>query len=282
MRTWPALDVSGIASPRPDPDASTADLMLASLADHPVAAIEEVSPDRWRVFFASTSDRRAAHTAIADTLPHLGITLADVPDDDWAARSQASLQAIQAGAIVVAPPWDTRPVDSALRIVIQPSMGFGTGHHATTRLCLRALQAVPLTGARVLDVGAGSGVLAIAASLLGAADVTGIDDDPDAVQAARENLVLNPQASVEFRVADLRAFHEGPFDVVTANLTGGLLAAAAEHLQTLSRSGGTLILSGMLRREVDEVVPRFGSCAVVGRSEEDEWAAVTLVRRSAP
>ena len=155
----------------------------------------------------------------------------DVPDEDWAARSQASLRAVHVGRLIVAPPWD-----APVTIVVQPSMGFGTGHHATTRLCLAALQQLDLRGSTVIDVGTGSGVLAIAASLLGAANVIGIDDDADAVSAARDNLALNPRARVTLQVGDLRQAAPANADVVLANLTGALLVSAADRLQTADGS----------------------------------------------
>lgn len=278
MRTWPALRVCGLAAGSPDA-VSWPDLVQAALCDHPVAAIEETSADEWRVFFQAAAERDAAAAALASAYPTLTVQTLDVDDEDWAARSQANLRAIEAGRIIVAPPWDRRAGSDRIEIVIEPSMGFGTGHHATTRLCLQALQHIPLTGARVLDVGTGSGVLAIAAVRLGAASAVGIDDDPDAVQAARDNVALNAAHAVTLDTIDLRTYTVDAYDVLTANLTGGLLVATAAHLQRLTRPGGHLILSGFMTHEVEAVFAAFDQCGRVDHSSEDEWHCATLVRR---
>src|SRR5258706_11362791 len=156
-----------------------------------------------------------------------------------------------------------------VEIVILPSMGFGTGHHVTTRLCLAALQTIDLTGRVVLDVGTGSGVLAIAADLLGAARVLGIDYDPDAIQSARENLELNPAAGhVVFETIELAARELPTVDVLTANLTGALLIRSAAALQAAVCPGGTLILSGIQSHERDEVRERFVETEVQWERDE--------------
>ena len=160
-------------------------------------------------------------------------------------------------------------------------MGFGTGHHVTTRLCLAALQTLDLEGCTVLDVGTGSGVLAIAADLLGAAQATGIDFDEDAIQSARENLELNPAVRhVTFETTDLSARPLPSADVVTANLTGALLIRAAQVLLGAVRPGGTLILSGIQSHERDEVRQAFAAAAVAWERDEDGWVGIAVKKTS--
>jgi ribosomal protein L11 methyltransferase len=273
VRTWAALVI-----------ASPDDLVAAALIDHDVAAIEETA-DAWRVFFHSPGARDAAAAVLKQDFPAIRLEPLEVPDDNWAARSQAGLKAITVGALTVAPPWDAgsnpkaqSPNPKAQTIVINPSMGFGTGHHATTRLCLAALQKIDLRRQSVIDVGTGSGVLAIAASLLGAASAIGIDDDLDAIQAATENAELNPRAKVTFETVDVRGDAREPADLVLANLTGGLIVAAAGQLQALTRPGGRLILSGFMTQEEEDVLRAFDYHEVMARAQEDEWVCVTLRR----
>jgi ribosomal protein L11 methyltransferase len=163
-------------------------------------------------------------------------------------------------------------------VVIQPSMGFGTGHHATTRLCTALLQQLDLSGRTALDVGTGSGVLALAALALGARSVLAVDDDADAIESARENLALNGgPAGLELRVADFRGLPANTFDVVVANLTGGLLARSAEVLAGAVAPGGSLIISGVTLEEEAEVLRALVPwMAVVERLTEDEWVAARL------
>jgi ribosomal protein L11 methyltransferase len=156
-------------------------------------------------------------------------------------------------------------------------MGFGTGHHATTRLCLAALQTIDLAGKMVLDVGTGSGVLAIAAARLGAARAIGIDCDADALQSARENLDLNPDAHhVAFEAMDLAIGALPTADVVTANLTGALLVRSAPMLLAAVRPGGMLILSGIQSHEHDEVHGAFTGAEVRWEQEEDGWVGIAV------
>ena len=271
MRTWPALEVGPLHHP---------DLFQAALLDYAVSAIDETTrPDGWRVFFSSEADRNTAARALSRQFPHTEIRPVDVPDEDWVSRSQASLRAIRIGDIVVAPPWDVPEANVAHHVIlIRPSMGFGTGHHATTRMCLAAVQQIAVQGRRVLDVGTGSGLLAIAASRLGAASVVAIDDDGDALQAAEENVSLNPGAVVSLRHGDIRRVAIEPFDVIVANLTAALLREAAPQVHDLAAPGAHLILSGFMHSEEIGVLEAFPVFTTTARAEEDEWLCVTLRR----
>jgi ribosomal protein L11 methyltransferase len=156
-------------------------------------------------------------------------------------------------------------------------MGFGTGHHVTTRLCLAALQTINLRGRAVLDVGTGSGVLAIAAVRLGAAHALGIDYDPDAIQSARDNLDLNPEArEVRFERMDLANAALTPADVVTANLTAALLIRSVSALLAAVRPGGFLILSGIQSHEGAQVRQAFSGTEVCWERDEDGWVGLVV------
>jgi ribosomal protein L11 methyltransferase len=263
-KAWPALTIHV-----PSCDPQLQELVLAELDDFQPTAIQE--PDDTsplRAFFTSTDSRDAAARESIS-----------VADEDWAARSQAQLQAITIGRLVVAPPWDMGS-DALLTIIVKPSMGFGTGHHATTRLALKALQELSLENQTMLDIGCGSGVLAIAAVLLGARSAVGVEIDPDALDNARENAGLN-------NMGDRVRFEEGDFremslraTVVTANLTGALLERSAAKLADLVAPGGFLIVSGFMESEKATVMPALDQVMTLqGIAEEDEWVCGTYRSR---
>lgn len=261
------------------------DLLAAVLDDFGPSAIQQFD-GRWLVFFQASGARDRAQGALSAAMGGLVTAEAvDVADEDWAERSQQGLTAVEIGQVTIAPPWAVA-ADAARRehgrvtVVIRPSMGFGTGHHATTRLCTALLQRVDLGGRRVLDIGTGSGVLALAARALGAAFVLAVDDDPDAVESARENLALNDvREGVDLLVGDFRQLLIPRFDVVVANLTGGLLAKAAEAVAGAVAEGGTLLISGVTLEEEAEVVAAFAPwMSVAERLTEDEWMAALLRR----
>ena len=275
-----------------DTTSADRDRLVALLADHDLLAIQEddvAAPRAWTAHFGSAAARDAARAAIAgeggfpvETDP------IDVEDEDWARRTQADLPAIRVGRVIVAPPWDLpAPADRAafpadtIVVEIEPSRGFGTGHHQSTRLCLALLQGRALGGRTVIDVGTGSGVLAIVAARLGAAFVSAIDHDPDAVENARENVTRNGlDGTVEAHVRDLTGPALPAADLVTANLTGTLLARHAGLLTPLARPGGSLIVSGFTLDEQHVVLDAFsGAMDVIESAEEDGWWAYVLVKK---
>jgi len=285
MPAWPAVEVVF-----PGPEAAGApgvlslqDRVLADLDGLDIVAIAERAADTWQVVFRDEPARAAAVALLhAINAPGaLGLRLLDIDDEDWARRSQASLRTVRAGRIAVAPPWD---LDAAaddpgvMTVVIEPAMGFGSGHHATTRLCLEALQRLDLRALRVLDVGTGSGVLALAAARLGAGRVLAIDVDPDALANARSNSTLNgAPPALEFRQADFRSEPELQADVVVANLTGGMLAAGAVALGGTVCGEGALILSGITVEERDSVCAAFAEAFRFDwTAEEDGWCCALL------
>ena len=296
-RTWPALLLR--ASVVDD----TEDMVSAVLTDFSPVAIHDLAerplppgglwdptyppipdppptPLHWNVCFNDVDERAQAADAIRAALPDLSIEPVDLPDEDWAARSQAALTMVHAGRFIIAPPWDM-PADDvdATVVVIEPSMGFGTGHHATTRMCMRLLSDLDISDLTVLDLGTGSGVLTMAAALSGARRVIGIDVDVDAIQSAETSARLNTLPdTIEFQVSDFRSAPPAPVDLVLANLTGGMLTSSGSQIATLVKPGGQMILSGFDHTEVDGVLAAFPGFAEIQRLTEETWIALHLRR----
>jgi ribosomal protein L11 methyltransferase len=279
-RTFPALQLIWHSQP----EAGAVERMLAEIDADTPTAVEDLT-NGMRVFFPSAALRDQAQSRLGALFPALACSAVDVPDDDWAARSQASLGPVPVERLVVTPPWARQPERAGqIQLIIQPSMGFGTGHHASTRLCLRLLQHLDVQGLHVLDVGAGSGVLALAAARLGAGRVLAVDSDPDALAAAAENSQLNGlSAAIELLQVDLEtASGQLPdrFDVVLANLTDFLLIRHVRTLSGLAADRGALIVSGFEPHGVDDVNAAFGTAGWIQdmRLDEDGWVGLTLVR----
>ncbi|MBZ1350418.1 50S ribosomal protein L11 methyltransferase [Alcaligenaceae bacterium LF4-65] len=195
-----------------------------------------------------------------DSTTELPWHLRDVPDADWVRLTQSQFGPIQVGAhILIVPSWhaDQMPAKTeagCIAIQLDPGLAFGTGSHPTTHLCLEWLaKELPRT-ATVLDYGCGSGILAIAAAMLGSGPVTGVDIDDQAVQATHDNALAN-RVTIQAMLPDGLA--EGQFDVVVANILSNPLKVLAPMLSGRVCSGGSLVLSGVLERQAQEVAQAY-------------------------
>ena len=207
--------------------------------------------------------------------PH---TIEAVPETDWVRTTQIQFAPIQVSErLWIVPSWCEPAVTNAINLRIDPGLAFGTGSHATTRLCLRWLDAKLAPGASLLDYGCGSGILAIAAMKFGAGDACGVDVDPQAVRASRANAAAN-EVPVRFGSPDV--LPEGAFDVVVANILANPLELLAPLLAGRVRPNGHIVLSGILDAQATAVAAayaRWFTLDVWGR--EEGWVALAGSRR---
>jgi ribosomal protein L11 methyltransferase len=211
-----------------------------------------------------------------------------VDDTDWAEAWKAHYHPIRIGQrLIIRPLWIARPlVPGEIEIALDPGMAFGTGTHPTTQLCLEALEARPLTGAAVLDLGCGSGILAIGAAKLGAAHVLAVDNDPLAVKIAVENAAQNGVQGVvtvhEGSLAEVIAAGQR-FDVLACNILARvIMQMCGEGLGEVVRPGGHAIFSGIIASQADDVEATLKTTGLMptARRQLGDWVAVEAERSS--
>jgi ribosomal protein L11 methyltransferase len=215
-------------------------------------------------------------------LPGARVEPAEVLVVDWTARFKESFRAFRAGSFLIVPAWDRDAPGEGLRIVVDPGLAFGTGTHESTRLALRALESLCASSPprRVLDVGAGSGILSIAALELGAGLAVAIEIDPEALPSARDHAALNGAAVRLVRGDGAGGVRAGAFDLVLANISAPLLIARAGQVAAACRPGGHVVLAGFLRDDVARVRAAYEAYAAsIHVRIEGGWASLVVRRR---
>jgi ribosomal protein L11 methyltransferase len=256
-----------------------AELVLAELLELAPSGVEEVAVGGGVVEYA-VYGAPGELPALPDLRAAAGAALVDVSTrevaDDWDRRwREFHRPVVLDGRLTVRPPWEP-PSTNSIDLVIDPGQAFGTGGHATTRLCLELMLGLDAPGPFV-DLGCGSGVLAIAAARLGWAPVVALDNDPAAVEAARANARANG-VGIEVRRHDLRSDPPAVAPTVAANLLRPLLLVWAERLAEAPSPPQRVIAGGLLVHEVDEVAAAFAPLGLLERERRSagEWAAVRL------
>ena len=263
-----------------DADAGTVDeTPLFGEPDHPTAelwphSIAAVLMDE----HANVADTLAAAAKQAGVPTPTEYTIEIVAEQDWVRLTQSQFDPIPISPrLWIVPTWHDAPDSSAINLKLDPGLAFGTGSHPTTRLCLRWLDAHIAGGETLLDYGCGSGILAIAAVKLGAARVDGVDIDPQAVTASCDNAALN-EATAHFCLpGELTA---GQYDIVVANILTNPLKGMAPLLAGRVRTGGQLVLSGILAEQAEDVMVVYRDWFDFEPPEIDEgWVRLAGVKQ---
>ena len=234
-----------------------------------------------RALFPETDDIAAKVTsALREAGLDAGLNhkIERVEDQDWVRQTQSQFQPVRVSPrLWVVPTWHDAPDPAAINLIIDPGLAFGTGTHPTTRLCLEWLDAHVRGSETILDYGCGSGILAIAAVKLGAGRATGVDIDAAAMLAARHNAMQN-HVTVEFASANRDVAADN--DIVVANILANPLLLLAPLLARKTRSGGTIVLSGILEHQAAEVSKLYTEWYVMNAPEHaDGWVLLSGTRR---
>ena len=251
---------------------------------------EYTDPVIVRAYLAADDQLRTKKRHVEEALWHLGQiwpipepTFRPVVEADWAEAWKAQLKVLHIGQhIVIRPSWlDYAPALNDVVIDLDPGMAFGTGLHPTTQLCLEALEGLVRPRMKVLDLGTGSGILAIAAAKLGARSVTAVDNDPVAVKTARENVTANGvQETVDVARGSLGDV-AGRYDLVVVNILARVIVEMLqEGLGSRLRSGGKLVAAGIIIDQEDQVIEALGQgqLALFDRRQRGDWVCLVAER----
>lgn len=224
-------------------------------------------------------------------LGSLEVSLQNLQEEDWEESWKQYYQPIPIGEkLLIVPQWlSPENPEHRIPVVLDPGMIFGTGAHASTQMCLRALEQTIHGGERVIDLGSGSGILSIAALLLGAQEATGVDIDPKAEDIARENAALNGLTSPKFRAvtgnvigdkAMMESLSEGGYDVVLANIVADVIIPLSAVVPHFLRSDGVFICSGILNTRLPEVERAIEAAGltITQREMQEDWCRLTARR----
>lgn len=208
------------------------------------------------------------------------IAVEEVVDQDWERSWMDNFQAMQFGEkLWICPSWQEPPDPAAVNIMLDPGLAFGSGTHATTTLCLRWLANTPMAGNEVVDYGCGSGVLGIAAALLGAGRVHAVDNDSQAIAATVDNSHRNNIASGQLTAYLPDALPAVKADILLANILAEPLHELADHLAELVKPGGKLVLSGILLDQAEALVASYSRWFDMDRQvTEGDWVRLTGTR----
>lgn len=283
VRQWYALDLE---IQGPAVEAVEYALMEAGSLGTETNEVGQTSDLRVTAYFDAIPDRELIRAELAEALrlyelptsSVVELNLREVANEDWLGEWKKNWQPVTTGRFIVAPPWSEIDEEGDQIVIrIEPGMAFGTGTHETTRLCLRAIEK-HFRGGSLLDVGTGTGILAIAAAkLFSGARIEACDTDADAVAIAHENARLNGVAdNITFRVGTVEETTAST-DMVCANLTADVILQILPGL--LGATCGRLILSGILDSQAETIKERLSECGVAAPIEivtDGEWVAIVV------
>lgn len=264
------------------------DALSGTLYSLGCVGIHEVDQERWRVYFNKNSltgnaaEMTSALKKLNPAFAEKDITISKLSNRDWNEEWRKYFQPIEpAKDVWIRPPWETLPPGAnGMEIIIDPQMAFGTGHHETTALMIRLMKEISFHNASVLDVGTGSGILAIFAGKLGSRSVAAIDNDSNAIANVERNMKLNRINNIDVKCVALESMSKLQFEVILANINYEVLSSSASKITQMLTEKGKLIISGILKKEAREIESLYEGKGLRLLKQEDlnDWAALMLER----